>query len=52
MATQVEASAREAIMAADFHNAGNLKMIIDRNRIQNDDFVSKQMEIRRFIVLN
>jgi|TARA_B110000444_G_scaffold121658_3_gene114496 transketolase len=35
----------EAIMAADFHNAGNLKMIIDRNRIQNDDFVSKQMEI-------
>ena len=35
----------EAIMAADFHNAGNLKMIIDRNRIQNDDFVSKQMEV-------
>ena len=35
----------EAIMAADFHNAGNLKMIIDRNKIQNDDFVSKQMEI-------
>ncbi len=35
----------EAIMAADFHNAGNLKLIIDRNRIQNDDFVSKQMEI-------
>jgi transketolase len=35
----------EAIMAADFHNSGNLKMIIDRNGIQNDDFVSKQMEI-------
>ena len=35
----------EAIMAADFHNAGNLKMIIDRNGIQNDDFVSKQMEV-------
>jgi transketolase len=35
----------EAVMAADFHATGNLKMIVDRNRIQNDDFVSKQMEV-------
>ena len=35
----------EAIMAADFHNIGNIKMIIDRNRIQNDDFVANQMEV-------
>ena len=35
----------EAIMAANFHSSNNLKLIIDKNRIQNDDFVSKQMEI-------
>ena len=35
----------EAFMAADFHAIGNLKVIIDRNRIQNDDFVHLQMEV-------
>ena len=35
----------EAAMAADFHTAGNLKLIIDRNGIQNDDFVNVQMEV-------
>ncbi len=35
----------EAAMAASFHNATNLKVIVDRNRIQNDDFVDLQMEI-------
>ena len=35
----------EAFMAADFHSLGNLKVIIDRNRIQNDDFVHLQMEV-------
>ena len=35
----------EAFMAADFHSAGNLKVIVDRNRIQNDDFVNVQMEV-------
>ncbi|MDP6986160.1 MAG: transketolase [Candidatus Thalassarchaeaceae archaeon] len=35
----------EAAMAASFHNATNLKVIVDRNRIQNDDFVDIQMEI-------
>ena len=35
----------EAFMAADFHSIGNLKVIIDRNGIQNDDFVKLQMEI-------
>jgi transketolase len=35
----------EAAMAADFHKAGNLNVIIDRNRIQNDDFMEVQMEI-------
>ena len=35
----------EAAMSASFHEAGNLKVIIDRNGIQNDDFVNKQMEI-------
>ncbi|MEE2629391.1 MAG: transketolase [Candidatus Thermoplasmatota archaeon] len=35
----------EAAMAASFHNATNLKVIVDRNRIQNDDFVDVQMEI-------
>lgn len=35
----------EAAMAAHFHSAGNLKLIIDKNGIQNDDFVNVQMEI-------
>ena len=35
----------EAAMAANFHTAGNLKLIIDRNGIQNDDFVNVQMEV-------
>ena len=29
----------------DYHNASNLKVIVDRNRIQNDDFVKVQMGI-------
>ena len=35
----------EAFMAASYHNLENLHVIIDRNRIQNDDFVNVQMEI-------
>ena len=35
----------ESVMAADFHSAGNLKLIVDRNGIQNDDFVNVQMEV-------
>ena len=35
----------EAAMAADFHSAGRLNLIVDRNRIQNDDFVELQMEV-------
>jgi len=35
----------EAAMATSFHNIGNLNVIIDRNRIQNDDFMEVQMEI-------
>ena len=35
----------EAAMAASFHKASNLKVLVDRNRIQNDDFVEVQMEI-------
>jgi transketolase len=35
----------EAAMAADYHHSGNLNVIIDRNRIQNDDFMEVQMEI-------
>ncbi len=35
----------EALMAASYHQVGNLKLIVDRNRIQNDDFVGIQMEI-------
>ncbi len=35
----------EAMMAADFHKVSGLKMIVDRNRIQNDDFVNVQMEV-------
>jgi transketolase len=32
-------------MAAAYHNTSNLKVIVDRNGIQNDDFVDVQMEI-------
>ena len=35
----------EAVMAANYHNANNLRVIVDRNRIQNDDFMGVQMEI-------
>nr|AIE92820.1 transketolase domain-containing protein (tktA, tktB) [uncultured marine group II/III euryarchaeote AD1000_28_D03]AIE94139.1 transketolase domain-containing protein (tktA, tktB) [uncultured marine group II/III euryarchaeote AD1000_43_G11] len=35
----------ESVMAAEFHSAGNLKLIVDRNGIQNDDFVNIQMEV-------
>tara|TARA_B100001250_G_C19804966_1_gene792860 strand:- start:1884 stop:2711 length:828 start_codon:yes stop_codon:yes gene_type:complete len=35
----------EAAMAADFHKSTNLRVIVDRNRIQNDDFMNVQMEI-------
>ena len=35
----------EAAMAANYHNATNLRVIVDRNRIQNDDFMDVQMEI-------
>ena len=32
-------------MAAVHHEIGNLKVFVDRNRIQNDDFVDKQMRM-------
>ncbi|MGB1459675.1 MAG: thiamine pyrophosphate-dependent enzyme, partial [Candidatus Thalassarchaeaceae archaeon] len=35
----------EAAMAASYHNVSNLRVIVDRNRIQNDDFMDLQMEI-------
>ena len=35
----------ESVMAAEFHSDGNLKLIVDRNGIQNDDFVNVQMEV-------
>ena len=35
----------EAAMAASFHNASKLRVIVDRNGIQNDDFMEVQMEI-------
>jgi len=35
----------EAAMAANFHKASKLRVIVDRNRIQNDDFMEVQMEI-------
>ncbi len=35
----------EAAMAASYHSTENLNVIVDRNRIQNDDFVGNQMEI-------
>ena len=40
-----EGSVWEAAMAAAHHEMGNLKVIIDRNRIQNDDFCEEQMRM-------
>jgi transketolase len=35
----------EAAIAAVHHEIGSLKVFVDRNRIQNDDFVDKQMRL-------
>jgi transketolase len=35
----------EAVMAANHHEIGNLKVIVDRNGIQNDDFCEVQMRV-------
>ena len=40
-----EGSIWEAAMAAAHHELGNLKVILDRNRIQNDDFCETQMRM-------
>ncbi len=40
-----EGSVWEAAMAARHHELGNLKVILDRNRIQNDDFCEAQMRM-------
>jgi len=40
-----EGSVWEAAMAAAHHELGNLKVFVDCNRIQNDDFVEKQMRM-------
>jgi transketolase len=40
-----EGSVWEAAMAAAHHELGNLKVILDRNRIQNDDFCVEQMRM-------
>jgi transketolase len=40
---QDEGQVWEAAMASAFHKTGNLVAIIDRNRIQNDDFTANQM---------
>jgi transketolase len=40
---QDEGQVWEAAMAAAYHKADNLVAIIDRNRIQNDDFTANQM---------
>lgn len=40
-----EGSIWEAAMAASHHELGNLKVILDRNRIQNDDFCEAQMRM-------
>ena len=40
-----EGSVWEAAMAAAHHELGNLKVILDRNRIQNDDFCEAQMRM-------
>lgn len=40
-----EGSVWEAAMAATHHELGNLKVLLDRNRIQNDDFCKEQMRM-------
>ena len=40
-----EGSVWEAAMAAAHHELGNLNVILDRNRIQNDDFCEEQMRM-------
>lgn len=40
-----EGSVWEAAMAAVHHELGNLKVFVDRNRIQNDDFIDAQMRM-------
>ena len=40
-----EGSVWEAAMAARHHELGNLKVILDRNRIQNDDFCEVHMRM-------
>ena len=40
-----EGSIWEAAMAATHHELGNLKVILDRNRIQNDDLCLEQMRM-------
>lgn len=40
-----EGSIWEAAMAAAHHELGNLKVFVDRNRIQNDDFCEVQMRM-------
>ena len=40
---QQEGQVWEAAMAAAYHHADRLVAIIDRNKIQNDDFVANQM---------
>ena len=35
----------EGVMSAVHHELGNLKVIVDRNRIQNDDFCETQMRM-------
>ncbi len=40
-----EGSVWEAAMAARHHELGNLKVVVDHNRIQNDDFVEAQMRM-------
>ena len=40
-----EGSVWEAAMAAAHHELGNLNVILDRNRIQNDDFCEVQMRM-------
>ena len=40
-----EGSVWEAAMAATHHELGNLNVILDRNRIQNDDFCEAQMRM-------
>lgn len=40
-----EGSIWEAAMGAAHHELGNLKVFVDRNRIQNDDFCEVQMRM-------